>query len=130
MGDSTLFTILPVQKDSLNSSSFARTFSSFKPPNEKADLMRSPHQQLESTRTTTSFFSTVWKKFIQPSWRIKLPPACFMSSGLRPLSKPDSITLKFAFFSKSESCSSASSRPSKSNFSAAKVANMFSIHWS
>lgn len=92
-------------------------------PDEKADLMRSPHQQYESTWTFAfkfKFFTIFWKKVVQPSWRIRRSPARFMSSRFRPLSTPDSITLLFALFSKSESCSSALHRASYLSPSTAK----------
>ena len=95
-------------------------------PDEKADLMRSPHQQYESTWTFAfkfTFFTMFWKKVVQPSWRIRRSPARFISSRIIPFSTPDSITLPFARFSKFESCSSALRRSSYLNTSTAKPQN-------
>lgn len=93
-------------------------------PDEKADLMRSPHQQYERTCTFFLQFSfpiMLLKKPGQPSWRIRRSPARLISSKYRPFSTPDWITLVFAFSSKSDSCSSALSRSSYLNFSAKKL---------
>lgn len=60
-----------------------------------------------------------WKKAVQPSWRIRRSPARFISSMFRPLRTSDSITRSFALFSNSASCSSAFSRTSYLNCSAA-----------